>query len=428
MLQQHGISLSPNSEASRIAIRIAHLLSDSWGYLDAAPKVLAHPERLALFLAGAEDEITPVNLEVWPSLTCTARCHSCPYIRNGARKIADKNSESSYVMNLELWQKLAADFRDVGGLSVTFTGGGEPTVNKEIATFAAIARQFGLDWGLYTNGASLTPQLIDRLLEHKPTFIRVSVNSGSAAAHHALYRLGEAAYWSVQELVAVLLRRAAGATTIGLGYIMRSATRSELIGIREFLIELARIAGRPVDYIAIRPALTYYDRLGNPVRAQPQAGAFGEIPALCREVLADACGSTGTQLQINDAAFAAVADARELGTCSATQWATSSTDTGELYLLSEANGGTSEELRRLCYGKVSNGTSFTDLWRSPYRRQLAQDFSNGVRRAPIWHKLADLSLSLKTIRQSFGVLEPSVAREVSVLLSTNKKPAHWKFI
>lgn len=259
---QHDIERSETFEPARIATGIANLLSNSWGYLDAAPKVIAHPERLALFLAGAEQDITPVNLEVWPSLTCTARCNSCPYIRNGARKIADRDTESTYVMDLELWQKLAAEFRDAGGLSVTFTGGGEPTVNKEIAAFAAVARQFGLDWGLYSNGASLTPQLIDNLLEHKPTFIRVSVNSGSAAAHHALYRLGEAAYWSVQELVALLVGRAAGMCTVGVGYIMRTAVQSELIGIREYLVEIARKAGRPVDYIAIRPALTYYDRRG----------------------------------------------------------------------------------------------------------------------------------------------------------------------
>lgn len=425
---QLEIERSENFEPTRIATRIANLLSDSWGYLDAAPKVIAHPERLALFLAGAEQEITPVNLEVWPSLTCTARCHSCPYIRNGARKIADKNSESTYVMDLELWQKLAGEFRDAGGLSVTFTGGGEPTVNKEIAAFAAIAREFGLDWGLYTNGASLTPQLIDCLLEHNPTFIRVSVNSGSAAAHNALYRLGEDAYRSVQELVAVLLRRAAGVCTVGLGYIMRTTVQSELIGIREYLIEIARKAGRPVDYIAIRPALTYYDRRGNPALAQPEADAFGEVPAVCRKILADTCEFIGTRLQISDAAFAAVASAREPAACPATQWATSSTNTGELYLLSEANGGTSEELRQLCYGSVSNGASFTELWRGPYRRQLTQEFSNGVRRTPIWHKLAELSLTLEAIRRSCGVLEPTLAREVSILLSANTKPAHWKFI
>jgi hypothetical protein len=171
-----------------------------------------------------EDDITPANLEVWPSLTCTARCHSCPYIRNGARRAADRTLDHDFLMPIELWQILAAEFSAAGGLSVTFTGGGEPTVNKNLGRFALIARQYGLEWGLYTNGATLTPEIIDEMLEHEPTFIRVSINSESPAAHHALYRLGSEAYWYVQKMISHILRRArANTSSIGLGYIMTHA-------------------------------------------------------------------------------------------------------------------------------------------------------------------------------------------------------------
>src|ERR1043166_9767326 len=170
---------SESFESVRIAAQIKNLLSNSWGCMDATSKVVAHQERLALFLSGFEDDITPANIEIWPSLTCTARCHSCPYIGNGARRIADRNIDDVFLMPVELWQRLAAEFSAAGGLSVTFTGGGEPTVNKNLGRFAAIARQSGLEWGLYTNGATLSPELIDELLEHQPTFIRASINSGS---------------------------------------------------------------------------------------------------------------------------------------------------------------------------------------------------------------------------------------------------------
>src|SRR6476660_3253081 len=174
------------SDSFRIASQIKNFLSNSWGCMDATSKVVAHQERLALFLSGSEDDITPANIEIWPSLTCTARCHSCPYIGNGARRVADRNIDDVFLMPIGLWQRLAAEFSAAGGLSVTFTGGGEPTVNKNLGRFAAIARRFGLEWGLYSNGASLTPAIIDELLSYNPTFIRVSINSGSPAAHHAL--------------------------------------------------------------------------------------------------------------------------------------------------------------------------------------------------------------------------------------------------
>lgn len=397
--------------------------------MDATNKITAHQQRLALFLSGSEDDITPANLEIWPSLTCTARCHSCPYIRNGARRAADRDLDQDYLMPVELWRRFAAEFSAAGGLSVTFTGGGEPTVNKNLGMFAAIAREFGLEWGLYTNGASLTPAIVDELLAHDPTFIRVSINSGSPAAHHALYRLGTEAYGYVQKMVSYMLRRVrAGTTSIGLGYIMTRAAPSELAGIAEFCVELAAMSGRPVDYIAIRPALTYYDRSGNPVPVQSRARDFGDIPNRCREMLAQTCEQIGTKLQIGDRAFEALANMRENAACSATQWATSSTERGDLYLLSEANGGTSKALRQLCYGTLADDMSFGALWRSPHRRRLSQEFSRGERHPPAWHKLAELSLALESIRRSVGILDAPTARQVSALLSAGPKPPHWKFI
>jgi uncharacterized Fe-S cluster-containing radical SAM superfamily protein len=416
-------------DSFRIAAQIKNLLSTPWGYMDATSKILAHQERLSLFLGGAEQDITPANLEIWPSLTCTARCHSCPYIRNGARRTADRTLDQDHLMPIELWRRLAAEFSAAGGLSVTFTGGGEPTVNKNLGTFAAIARQNGLEWGLYTNGASLTPAIIDELLSHNPTFIRVSINSGSPAAHHALYRLEPEAYDYIQQMVSHMLRRArTGAASIGLGYIMSPAVPSELAGIREFCVALAAAAGRPVDYIAIRPAVTYYDRSGIAVPVQPRAREFGDIPARCREMLAQTCEQIGTKLQISDRAFESLANSRGSAACSATEWATSSTEKGDLYLLSEANGGTSRELRPLCYGALTENLSFAEVWQSPHRRRLSQEFSRGVRRPPAWHKLAELSLALDSIRRSVGILSAAAAREVSALLAANPKPPHWKFI
>jgi hypothetical protein len=164
------------------------------------------------------------------------------------------------------------------------------------------------------------------------------------------------------------------------------------------------------------------------VRVQQRAHEFSDVPVRCREMLAGTCDKIGTKLEISDRAFEALANARESATCAATQWATSSTETGALYLLSEANGGTSRELRQLCYGTLATRMSFGELWRSPHRRRLSQEFSRGVRRPPAWHKLAELSIALESIRRSIGILNPLTARQVSALLSANPKPPHWKFI
>src|SRR6185437_5625225 len=117
------------------------------------------------------------------------------------------------------------------------------------------------EWGVDSNGAILTAAMIEEVLSHDLTFILVSINSGSPAAHHALYRLGADAYGYLQTMASHMLRRTRyGGPSIGLGYIMKHAAPTELTGIRDFCVDLAASSGRPVDYIAIRPALTYYDR------------------------------------------------------------------------------------------------------------------------------------------------------------------------
>ena len=184
---------------------------------------------------------------------------------------------------------------------------------------------------------------------------------------------------------------------------MTHAAPSDFTGIREFCVDLAASSGRPVDYIAIRPALTYYDRSGIPVPVQPQAPGFGDIPSRLSRMLAETCERIGTKLQISDRAFEALANAPARGTvCSATQWATSSTERGDLYLLSEANGGTSKELRQLCYGTLADGMSFGELWRSPNHHRVSQEFSGGVQRPPAWHKLAEFSLALESTLRRYS--------------------------
>ncbi|NIM11270.1 MAG: hypothetical protein GTO45_04700 [Candidatus Aminicenantes bacterium] len=185
--------------ATHLANDILEAIAGRWGYLDAAAKLAGHPERLALFLTGREQEITPVNIEIWPSLRCNARCPKCPYRTNGARHEADRRNASKRlislqtlvetglgtqdVMPIERWAKMAHEFRQAGGLSVTFTSGGEPTEHPNLPDFGRIARQEGLAWGLYSNGCNLTADLVNQLLANSPEFIRVSINSWSAHSH-----------------------------------------------------------------------------------------------------------------------------------------------------------------------------------------------------------------------------------------------------
>jgi hypothetical protein len=409
-----------------IVLAIRAIPVANWGLLDGSHKAVSHPRRLALFLSGAENQIVPANIEAWPSLSCTARCPLCPYIRNGARQLADR-STSQFFMNADLWSRLVRQFRAAGGLSVTFTGGGEPTLNPALPSFAAAAHAQGLSWGLYTNGFTLTPALIEALLAHDPEFIRVSVNSGDPRSHNAIYGLGEDAYWSVRDNIVELSDRAPDKVTIGLGYVTTPTAPLNFAGVGEFVEDVCGRASRTLDYIALRPAMLYY-RDGRPVGVQPRASEFGAIPEQARSTLQRVCNDAGTSLQINDAGFAAIARRDHVWRCVATQWATSMTESGELYLLSEANGGTSPELRALSYGQVTPRMEFGTVWAGPTRRRLSDECATGQRPCPAWHKLSSLSAWLTAVRETVGVLDPATADAVASQLTPGTPPKHWMFV
>jgi len=408
--------------------------------LDAVPKLRAHPSNLAAFLAGRDEEIVPVNLELWPSLLCNASCADCPYIVNNARDEADRQRDDNrriglpmtaadcrpFLMPLELFAKIAAEFKQAGGLSVTLTGGGEPTMHPQLADFGHIARRNGLFWGLYSNGYELKPDLIDRLLENSPEFIRVSVNSWSAESHHGVYRLGLEAYDQIRKNVAYLARHAPPTTTVGIGYVVRHLLPQHVQGMGEFIDSVVRPAGR-LDYAAVRPAVIYYREDGRPREAQPHHRQFSATPELCRQGLGRFCNDLGVALQINDRGFQIIAEGHRPGLGLATSWASSATHTGELYLLSEANGSTQPTLAQLRYGDLRTA-SFRDAWFGERRLRLARDFAAGKRLAPVLHKLSGLDEALKGLRQLVGILEPVVARAVAELEANTTKSPHWMFI
>lgn len=411
------------------SVIVKSLLRDTatgWGVADAIRKVSSHGERLALFLQGLENEIVPANAEIWPSLSCNARCVNCPYARNQARHDADRPGAPSFQMSLALWKELAPQLSHAGILSVTFTGGGEPTLHPSIGEFGSIARENGLAWGLFTNGYELNPSTAIAVLQGAPEFVRVSVNSWSSASHERLYHLGSDAYERILSNTIDLARRAPQSTAVGLGYVLDHATAEQARGIAEYVKRIARTAGR-LDYVAFRPSVLYY-RNGEPVPRQPHPELFAEIGAIVRQELAGVCKDEGVSLQVNDAGFTALAGELPPSGCIATQWATSATETGQLYLMSEANGSPLPRLAELAYGQAGFQASFERCWRGPARRRLSDEFARGERLAPAWHKLIGIDGALRELRAEFGIVSSRTAREVQSALDDLPKVPHWKFI
>lgn len=133
--------------------------------------------------------VTPVTAHLVPTLRCNHRCYFCTY--GGAKGSTNPNGDVRPVANPDdrhdkqldmpfgLLDSTLMQLKDLGVKGVIFTGGGEPTLYKKLPEAMLRCKERGMDCSLNTNGHSLTQELIDKILEADPTYIRISLNAGT---------------------------------------------------------------------------------------------------------------------------------------------------------------------------------------------------------------------------------------------------------
>lgn len=113
---------------------------------DPREKLLRHPLALASFV---EDDWTapPVGVEISPTNDCNAKCPWCFYV-SGEYKQRHSKDEMAWSDMLFLIDDIA----EMGVKSITWTGGGDPSVYSFIDEAIDYASLAGISQGIFTNG------------------------------------------------------------------------------------------------------------------------------------------------------------------------------------------------------------------------------------------------------------------------------------
>lgn len=106
---------------------------------------LARHEELGKYLSGKS--ISPINVEISPSGICDAGCEWCFY-RQENSKIPGLDGNIFREIRME---GLIEELAGMGVKSISWTGGGEPTMHPSFPKFAEWANWAGLKQGLFTN-------------------------------------------------------------------------------------------------------------------------------------------------------------------------------------------------------------------------------------------------------------------------------------
>jgi MoaA/NifB/PqqE/SkfB family radical SAM enzyme len=188
-------------------------------------------------------------------------------------------------MHPDLVRPLVYRLKEADVRYMVVTGGGEPLLNHKVTIEALrVARVFGIQTGLYTNGSVLAPHVED-VLAAGPRFVRVSINAGSEPVHTAYHRpLGRSLYQDVldgTEKLARVRAETGAAAEIGLSYIVNEWNREDIYRFGEWVALVAtRYAnGRPgIDFVRFTPTIDYFTHRQYPSAFfEPAMEAIGRV-------------------------------------------------------------------------------------------------------------------------------------------------------
>jgi cyclic pyranopterin phosphate synthase len=148
-------------------------------------KLLWHMPRICEFLNSGST--FPIQVELNPTNNCNMACKWC--LTEYAHKKED--------IDIGVLKKFLKEFAELGGRSIDWTGGGEPSIYPHIGEAIEYASEVGLKQGMMTNGL-FNSSLVDILVENM-TWVRFSLDSTDNDSYCEMKGVGHGAMKRVLE-------------------------------------------------------------------------------------------------------------------------------------------------------------------------------------------------------------------------------------
>ena len=365
-------------------------------------RLLQHPERFRKVLLGQELDIVPVTVQFWPSLSCDVRCPTCPYRLTDARDEADVD-ERLHLMPMDLFGQLTASMARAGVKSVFLTGGGEPLLHPDLVAMAEELRAAGLEWGLFTNGITLSTELAEALLRAKPGFFRVSLDAGNPALYRKIYAARSETFELVKSNVIAAGRVAAklGYSWFGVGFaVMPNASRGDIADMFDTLVDLVESSDFGVNLASFRPRVIHHHN-NRVVAPQRFSGMYQELAQRIRDQIELPIREKyGDRVRI-DHKFGAFTDC-DRDTPPRGGWGGSWLATLDHLAFGSIVShltGASDNLS--AWGSALDGGDFLTAWNSDRRRNAQRKVIEGTVKLPIANGFRTLDAFLEKVKDIF---------------------------
>lgn len=177
--------------------------------------------------------VPPITCEIDPSNSCNLKCGFCMF--------GEWRKNHHEHMSIDMYVSLIGELQRMGTKSITFTGGGEPTMNPNFNLMVSIAKNLGFQIGLVTNGLRLhTVEDLEAFM-----FIRVSLDAHNKKDYKKVKGVDGFAFDKVIENIKAALKIN---RTIGLSYVVGPHNNKNLEKAEDLATDLG------VAYLQIKPS------------------------------------------------------------------------------------------------------------------------------------------------------------------------------
>lgn len=221
-------------------------------FINPSLKLFQHMDKLHAIQRGGRP--APVNVEIDLSNRCSLGCSWCHFAYTHTRgPLAGKRDKpqgavaGGDLMDTDLAFAILEQLHENGVKSLTWTGGGEPTLHPDFDRIVRYAGALHLEQGMYTHGGHIDNTRAVRL-KNVFTWVFVSLDECTAESYKASKGVDrfQQATDGIRRLV-----QAEGKATIGVGFLLH---RHNYNKVRD-MVALGHELG--VDYVQFRPTVHF---------------------------------------------------------------------------------------------------------------------------------------------------------------------------